>query len=72
LTKYVIISKEGVVMAIHKVKKNKLEKDYIRYFKRLSELKDSTQHVSLRQPPFGDIVPSVATGAAFEEPIKTS
>jgi hypothetical protein len=59
-------------MATRKDKKTKLEKDYLRYFKHLSELPEFTQHISLRQPPFGKIVPSVATGAAFEEPIKTS
>jgi hypothetical protein len=59
-------------MAARKDKKTKLEKDYSRYFKYLGGLQDSTQHISLRQPPFGKIVPSVATGAAFEEPIKTS
>jgi hypothetical protein len=71
LTRYVIISKQGVVMATRKDKKTRLEKDYLRYFKHLRDLQDSTKHVSLRQLPFGDIVPSVATGAAFEEPIRT-
>jgi len=35
-------------------------------------LQDPARHISLRQTPFVKIVPSVATGAAFEEPIKTT
>jgi len=59
-------------VAAKRDKKTKLEKDYERYFRYLIVLQDHAEYVSLKQPSFLKIVPSVATGAAFEEPIKTT
>lgn len=53
-------------------KKPKLEKDYEKYFRYFLERQELTTNISLQQPPPQKIVPSVATGAAFEEPIKTT
>jgi len=59
-------------METKKDKKTKLEKDYERYFRYLTQLQDPAKHISLRQPPLVKSVPSIATGTAFEEPINTT
>ncbi len=53
-----------------KGKRGKFEREYRRYFKFQPRQNGEPMPYSLRQPSPLEIVPSVATGAGYQEPIK--
>ena len=58
------------MVAKKKGKGKKLEREYRQYFKFQGQQNGGPMPSSLRQPSPLEIVPSVATGAGYQEPIK--
>jgi hypothetical protein len=58
------------MVAKKKDRGRKIEKEYRQYFKFQGQQSDEPMPYSLRQPSPLEIVPSVATGAGYQEPIK--